>query len=166
MPINAGLFSSETPEWETPQDVFDVLDERYGPFLLDVCATDQNAKCERYFTKKENGLVQAWSAKNWMSPPYGRSIAEWIRKASQEAEQGRQTVSLLPARVDTRWFHDYIYGQHEKHFLCGRLKFGQSKNSAPFPSMIVIFRQGDAQRAGRQNRIFAVRAAAISASRP
>jgi site-specific DNA-methyltransferase (adenine-specific) len=104
MPINAGLFSSETPEWETPQDLFNELNERYGPFLLDVCATHQNAKCTRYFTLNENGLAHPWCPSNWMNPPYGRTIGEWIQKAVQEAELGHQTVALLPGRTDTRWF--------------------------------------------------------------
>ncbi|MFT4117869.1 DNA N-6-adenine-methyltransferase [Bradyrhizobium sp.] len=142
MPINAGLFSSETPEWATPQPVFDALNARHGPFLLDVCATQENAKCQRYFTIKENGLCQTWSDNNWMNPPYGRTIGEWIEKAFREALLGRQTVALLPGRTDTRWFHEFIYGRHETQFLCGRLKFGGSKNSAPFPSMVVIFSPG------------------------
>ena len=139
MPLNAGMFSSVSPEWETPRALFDQLDKRYGPFTLDVCATHANAKCKRYFTEREDGLIQAWSKMNWMNPPYGRTIGEWIRKASEEARQGNRTVALLPARTDTKWFHGYIYGRHPVHFLCGRVKFGGSKNSAPFPSMVVLF---------------------------
>ena len=136
--INKGLFTSNTPEWETPQDLFNELNKEFN-FVLDVCATKENAKCKRYFTKEDNGLEQVWDiiGCNWMNPPYGREINKWVEEASQY-----WTVCLLPARTDTRWFHDYIYNKPnvEIRFIKGRLKFGGSKNSAPFPSMIVIFK--------------------------
>ena len=72
-----------------------------------------------------------------MNPPYGREIGKWVKKAS---ESNATVVCLLPARTDTRWFHDYIYGKAEIRFVRGRLKFGNSKNTAPFPSMVVVFR--------------------------
>jgi hypothetical protein len=75
-----------------------------------------------------------------MNPPYGKSIIPWIAKAHSEAKIGNLTVALLPARTDTRWFHQYIYRRHKTRFIKGRLKFGRSKNPAPFPSMIVIFK--------------------------
>lgn len=75
-----------------------------------------------------------------MNPPYGRNIGLWVHKA---ATCGATVVCLLPARTDTRWFHEYIYHKAEIRFLRGRLKFGDSKNSAPFPSMIVIFRENE-----------------------
>lgn len=131
------MFSSKTPEWETPQKLFDELNKEFG-FTLDVCATDQNAKCPRYFTKEINGLSQSWDNQiAWCNPPYGREIGLWIKKASEQ--QGGVVVMLLPARTDTKYFHEYIYGKSEIRFIKGRLKFGNSKNSAPFPSMIVIF---------------------------
>lgn len=141
MSINEGLFTSATPEWATPQDFFDELNREFGGFLLDVCATDENAKCRRYFTRRENGLVQKWSKRNWMNPPYGKTIGQWIHKASVEATAGNLTVALLPARTDTKWFHSFIYGRHEVRLVRGRLKFGGSKNSAPFPSMVVVFKR-------------------------
>jgi site-specific DNA-methyltransferase (adenine-specific) len=136
-------FSSKTPEWETPQNLFDQLNNEFG-FLLDVCATDENAKCDTYFTKKNNGLTNDWKYFGpicWMNPPYGREISKWIQKASEESKRGCQIVSLLPARTDTRWFHDFIYQKEnvEIRLLKGRLKFGNAKYNAPFPSMIVIF---------------------------
>ena len=129
-------FSSKTPEWETPQDLFDGLNEEFD-FLLDVCATKENAKCENYFTKEDDGLSKDWRkySMKWMNPPYGREIGKWVKKASESG----YTVALLPARTDTKWFHEYIYNKAEVRFLKGRLKFGNSKNSAPFPSMVVIF---------------------------
>lgn len=129
-------FSSKTCEWETPQELFNKLQEEFH-FNLDVCASENNAKCLPYYTKEEDGLKQEWSAYNWMNPPYGREIGKWIKKASESP----LTVALLPARTDTRWFHDYILNKAEVRFIKGRLKFGDSKNSAPFPSMVVIWRK-------------------------
>jgi phage N-6-adenine-methyltransferase len=139
--ITRGLFTSNTPEWSTPQLFFDQLNQEFG-FELDVCATHENAKCRRYFTKEQNGLEQDWYGVCWMNPPYGREIGKWIKKVKESAYcNGATVVCLLPARTDTRWFHDYIYkNEVEIRFHKGRLKFCDSKNSAPFPSMIVIFR--------------------------
>ena len=139
--LSKGLFTSNTGEWETPQDLFDKLNKEFN-FKLDVCATKENAKCKRFFTKEDNAWKQEWSEMNWMNPPYGREIGIWVRKAFMNAKKyGKTTVALLPARTDTKWFHNYIYKKAEIRFLKGRLKFSKSKDSAPFPSMIVIFRQ-------------------------
>lgn len=139
MSINRGLFSSASDEWETPQELFDQLNEEFH-FDLDPCATPQNAKCAQFFTKKENGLKQDWFGTVFMNPPYGREIKQWVQKAYEEAGKRCTVVCLLPARTDTSWFHDYCL-KGEIRFLRGRLKFGNAKNSAPFPSMIVIFRK-------------------------
>jgi phage N-6-adenine-methyltransferase len=132
-------FSSETDEWATPQAFFDALNAEFG-FTLDVCATAENAKCTRYFDKQMDGLAQTWEGVCWMNPPYGRVIGDWVKKAHESADAGATVVCLLPARTDTRWFHDHIYGLAEIRLLRGRLKFGGCANSAPFPSMVVIFR--------------------------
>lgn len=136
---NKGMFTSNTPEWETPQDLFDELNREFK-FELDVCANEQNHKCNRYFDMNDDGLKQNWrnwGGYKWMNPPYGREIGKWVERASIMGK----TVALLPARTDTRWFHDYIYNKLkvETRFIKGRLKFGGGTNSAPFPSMIVIF---------------------------
>jgi len=131
-------FQSKTDQWATPQDFFNELNNEFH-FNLDVCADENNKKCKRYFDKKENGLYQSWTGyRCFMNPPYGRQIKDWIKKAS--LSKAEIVVAILPARTDTRWFHDYIYNKTEIRFLKGRLKFGNSKNSAPFPSMVVIFR--------------------------
>lgn len=137
MSINKGLFTSNTDLWETPQDFFDGLNKEFG-FDLDVCALPENAKCERYFTPEKDGLKQEWSGTVWCNPPYGRQIGKWVEKAYKS---DCTVVMLLPARTDTRWFHDYIYRKAEIRFVKGRLKFGGSKNPAPFPSMVVIYRR-------------------------
>ncbi|WP_156276197.1 phage N-6-adenine-methyltransferase [Neomoorella glycerini] len=138
--MNRGLFSSASDEWETPQWLFDQLNKEFR-FVLDVCATPENAKCPYYYTKEQDALNCSWVwAKNcWMNPPYGRQIGQWVRKAYEEAKAGATVVCLLPARTDTAWWHDYCM-KGEIRFIRGRLKFGRSKNSAPFPSAIVIFR--------------------------
>ncbi len=133
------MFSSKTSEWSTPQDLFDELNKEFN-FTLDPCATKENAKCKKFYTKEDDGLSKDWHGEVvFMNPPYGREIGLWVRKISRVGVGG---VALLPARTDTRWFHDYIYENKkvEIRFIKGRLKFGGCKNSAPFPSMIVIFK--------------------------
>ena len=138
--MNDVLFSSKSVVWETPQDLFDKLNAEFH-FDLDVCALPENAKCERYYTPEDDGLLQPWNGVCWCNPPYGRTIGKWIQKAYETFAGGGTVVMLLPARTDTKWFHEYIYNKAEIRFIKGRLKFGNSKNSAPFPSMIVVFRR-------------------------
>ena len=136
--ITAGLFSSKTDNWATPQDFFDAWNALYD-FELDVCADHDNAKCQNYFTIEEDGLQQDWKTRRcWMNPPYGREIGKWMQKAYQESQKGATVVCLVPARTDTTWWHDYAM-QGSITFIRGRLKFGDSKNSAPFPSAVVVF---------------------------
>lgn len=133
------LFSSNKEEWETPQELFDRLNNEFH-FDLDVCAISENSKCKKYYTPSDDALRQPWIGCVWCNPPYGRKIGSWIKKAHEEHEKhGSTIVMLLPARTDTKWFHEYIYNKQEIRFIKGRLKFGNSKNSAPFPSMIVVF---------------------------
>lgn len=137
--MNKAMFSSKTPEWETPQSLFDTLDSEYH-FDLDPASTDENAKCERHFTKADNGLEKNWGGcRVFCNPPYGREIGAWIRKGYEESRKPNTiVVMLLPARTDTKWFHDYCM-KGKIRFIKGRLKFGTAKTSAPFPSMVVIF---------------------------
>ena len=137
--INEALFSSKTDLWETPQDFFNKLNEEFH-FTLDPCALPENAKCDKFFTPKENGLIQDWSGyRVFCNPPYGKSISSWVKKCYTESLKGTFIVMLIPARTDTVYFHNYIYHKADIRFIKGRLKFGDSKNSAPFPSMIVIY---------------------------
>lgn len=134
------LFSSKSEEWETPDYVFRALDRKYH-FTLDPCSSDLNHKTDVYFTKEQNGLLQSWGGHVvFCNPPYGRDVGKWVQKAFYENRKGVTVVLLLPARVDTKWFHEYIYLYHDVTFIRGRLKFGGSKNNAPFPSMIVEMR--------------------------
>jgi phage N-6-adenine-methyltransferase len=145
-------FSSAKQDWETPQWLFDELNALYGPFTMDVCATADNAKVNYHlgwggFYSKDtfiDGLNVDWHTLAdvcWMNPPYGREIGKWVKKAFEESLKGCKIVCLLPARTDTKWFHEFIYKQEnvDVRFLKGRLKFVGAKSSAPFPSMVVIF---------------------------
>lgn len=143
------MFSSKNQEWETPNDLFKILDMEFN-FVYDLAANKDNTKCKNYFgldlpMNGLNSLDMSWFDINgylWLNPPYGRNIGKWVKKCYYEAQKGAKIVALLPARTDTKWFHNYIYKQFETRFLRGRLKFllnGEEQNSAPFPSMIVIF---------------------------
>jgi|TARA_Y100001951_G_C11129737_1_gene177547 phage N-6-adenine-methyltransferase len=134
------FFSSKTNHWSTPNELFNTLNKEFE-FTLDPCATKENAKCKKYYTKKENGLIQDWSNEIvFMNPPYGREIKHWIQKAYEESLKGAIVVCLVPARTDTIYWHNYCL-KGKVRFIKGRLKFGNSKNSAPFPSAIVVFTQ-------------------------
>lgn len=130
-------FSSQTDLWATPQVFFDRYDAQFN-FTLDVCASPENAKCARFFTQADDGLAQDWVGSCWMNPPYGRTIGKWMRKAYESSLAGATVVCLVPARTDTRWWHDYAM-KGEIEFIKGRLKFGGSKDNAPFPSAVVVF---------------------------
>ncbi len=142
--LNQGLFSSEKQDWCTPQHFFNELDAEFH-FVLDAAATHQNSKCKRYFTPKENGLIQSWDVGGavYCNPPYGKEIGLWVKKAYEESQKGITIVMLIPARTDTKYFHEYIYHKADIRFIKGRLKFtdesGISKGTAPFPSMVVIY---------------------------
>lgn len=144
-------FSSEKTDWETPQDLFDELDEEFH-FDLDCCATAENTKCEKYITPEQDALLlsTAWpGVRVWMNPPYGRDVDRWVEVARYRTFCTQDVVvCLLPARTDTKWWHTWIWDR-DKHrpydgvevrFLKGRVKFVGAKASAPFPSVIVIFR--------------------------
>ncbi len=130
--------SSKTVEWGTPPDFFAPLHAEFG-FTLDVCATPENAKCSRFYTRAEDGLRQSWVPEIcWMNPPYGRGINQWIAKAYQSAHAGATVVCLVKATTDTKWWHTYaVYA--EIRFVVGRLTFVGAKDQAPFPSAVVIF---------------------------
>lgn len=132
-------FSSRSDEWPTPQWLFEELHREFN-FDLDPCSTHANAKCHRHFTREEDGLARSWAdAVVFMNPPYGRDIRHWMRKAFDSAQAGATVVCLVPSRTDTDWWHRYaMHGQ--VRFLKGRLKFGEARHAAPFPSAIVIFR--------------------------
>ena len=138
------MFSSKTDMWATPQEFYDKLNDEFN-FTLDPCATEDNAKCDNFFTVDDNGLKQDWSGNIvFCNPPYGRAIKEWVKKSYEESLKKNTTVvMLIPSRTDTIYFHEFIYGKAEIRFIKGRLKFGDAKNSAPFPSIVVIYRNNE-----------------------
>jgi site-specific DNA-methyltransferase (adenine-specific) len=133
-------FKSENQTWETPQDFFDKLDDLFG-FNLDACAGSDNAKVSNYYTVEQNALVQDWKGVVWCNPPYGREQVKFIQKAYDESvKHGSTVVCLIPARPDTKVWQDLIFAHADQVcFIKGRLKFGNSKDAAPFPSALVVF---------------------------
>ena len=139
--LTAGMFTSTTDLWNTPQAFFDELNAEFH-FTLDPCALPSNAKCDKYFTPEEDGLKQSWGGQIvFCNPPYGRAIGAWVKKCYEESRKpDTLVVMLIPARTDTSYFHDYIYHKAELRFIRGRLHFNEAPQGAPFPSMVVIFR--------------------------
>jgi site-specific DNA-methyltransferase (adenine-specific) len=154
------LFTGKYIEYGTPRKLYDELNEEFS-FVLDAATTGDNPlKTPYYYTVAEDGLKQSWSVRNggnvYVNPPYGKNIIEWVKKASEESARHNITVvMLLPARTDTRFFHDYIYNKPnvEVRFIRGRLKFITSvqdvPNTAPFPSMLVIFNKSAAVKSNQ-----------------
>lgn len=156
--MTGGMFTSRSEDWATPQYLIDYLSSEFN-FMLDVCADNNNAKAENFYTKIEDGLTRNWQdalesiaydvkprslTDNWaiwLNPPYGKTIYKWLEKAYEESQNGRfPIVCLVHARTDTKWFHEVAMKADEIRLIKGRLSFGDSKNSAPFPSCLVIFR--------------------------
>ena len=136
--MNKGMFTCESTDWETPQALFNELDEEFW-FTLDPCCTAKNAKCKKFYTIEDDGLSKSWGGETaFMNPPYGRGIIHWMRKAFMAYLNGATVVCLVPARTDTTWWHCYAM-QGEIRFIRGRIKFSGHKWNAPFPSAIVIF---------------------------
>ena len=133
------LYSSLKQAWVTPQPFFQRLDDEFR-FDIDVCATVNNTKVQKFLLVIDNPLQQNWRGTVWMNPPYGRVIAKWVQKAFEESRHGVTVVCLLPTRTDTRWWHDYVMKAEEVRLIKGKLQFGKSRYSAPFPSALVIFR--------------------------
>ena len=139
--MNGYMPVSKTDEWATPRILFDELDSIYE-FTFDAAASSQNRLCDKWAgldhedDSLKDGLKASWANEIvWCNPPYGRQIKDWVKKAHMESANAK-IVMLLPARTDTAWFHDYAI-MHKVTFIRGRLKFGEHRASAPFPSIIV-----------------------------
>ena len=130
-------FKNDKMDWETPQDLFEELDDEFH-FTLDACALAWNTKHPNYFSPTDDALHSDWQGVVWMNPPYGREIGKWMRKAYEESQKGTTVVCLVPSRTDTAWWHNYVM-KGEIRFIRGRIKFVGAKDGAPFPSAIVIF---------------------------
>ena len=141
--INAGMFTSDADDWTTPADFYAMLDAEFG-FTLDPCCYPHTAKCDRFFTKEDDGLKQDWAGAVFVNPPYGRVIGAWVRKSYEAAQTTADVVvMLIPARTCSRYWHDYCMKAAEIRFVRGRLKFGDGTDNAPFPNAVIVFRKGD-----------------------
>jgi phage N-6-adenine-methyltransferase len=141
--MNTIFFSSKSNEWCTPDNLFRELDAEFH-FTLDPCATKENAKCKKFYSIQDDGLIKSWEGEIvFMNPPFGREIHKWVQKAYFESLKGVTSVCLIPVRTDTTYWHNYIFGKTEIRFIKSRLKFKGAKHAAPFPSAIVIFRKRD-----------------------
>jgi site-specific DNA-methyltransferase (adenine-specific) len=138
--MNKVHFSSKNNEWETPPEIFDPLNEEFH-FTLDPCATKATAKCSKFYTWEQDGLIKDWYGETvFVNPPYGNLIGKWVEKCFKESKKANtKIVALLPSRTDTRWFHGFIYGKAEIRFIKGRIRFVGAPYPAPFPSMIVVW---------------------------
>jgi len=144
--LSRSLFTSAKQTWETPDDLFAELNAEFA-FTVDVCAEPETAKLPRFWTAQDNALWQRWATETcWMNPPYSE-VDRWMARAVEASEAGATVVALVPSRTDTRWWHDYAMKASEIRFLRGRLKFGDAVNSAPFPSVVLVFRPRAAEAA-------------------
>lgn len=158
-PPQSPLLSSKSTEWQTPWDFFRAWDATFN-FDLDVCAKPHNTKCPEYFSPAQNGLLQPWVGRRcWCNPPYARGnagVAAWVKKAAVETVQPNTlAVLLLPARTDTRWFHEFIFNVAAVWFVKGRIPFvdefgKRPKNGATFPSMVCVWPPPGGQPGFRQ----------------
>lgn len=148
--MNPVLMSSKNMDWCTPQSFYEELDREFH-FTLDPASTDRSAKCVNHYTVKDDGLSQSWGGQVvFCNPPYGRAISRWVQKGYEESQKPNTTVvMLIPARTDTSYFHNYIFGKAEVRFLRGRLKFtdedGDEYDAAPFPSAVIIWRSSESE---------------------
>lgn len=137
--MNSIHYSTQKYDWQTPPEVFDPLHEEFN-FTVDACATPDNALLQRYWTPEDDALAQDWSGERiWCNPPYGKFQRPFIEKAAERRAQ--VAVFLLPARTDTRAWHDWIFPYaSDVRFVKGRIQFVGAPYPAPFPSAIVIWR--------------------------
>lgn len=121
-------FSSASDHYSTPKDVYQALDKEFN-FDHDPCPLGGL-----------NGLNSKWGNSNFVNPPYS-DIKIWVAECYGRYLKGLTVVMLIPSSTDTKWWHEYVMKSKEIRFIKGRLKFGDAKNSAPFPSCIVIFKE-------------------------
>ena len=136
------LYSSESGDWCTPRDLYDVLDREFD-FTLDAAADNKNALCEKFFTEYDSAFENDWTGRIFCNPPYGRGVDKWVYRACTEIGNGHAdlVVMLLAARVDRILFHDCVMSHAtEVRFIRGRLHFSGHKDPAGFPSMVVVWR--------------------------
>lgn len=136
--------SLDSIEWETPPEIFNPINSEFN-FTIDVCANQQNKKCEKFFDKTQNGLSQDWDNEIcWCNPPYGRDVKKWVRKAYEQSKRNTTTVLLIPCKTNTNWWHDLIIPFAEVRFIRGRVRFIQNgiqyTNAYVWSLAFIIFR--------------------------
>lgn len=137
-PRRAAILPSQRSDWGTPPAFFAAIDEVFH-FTLDAAASEENAKCKRFFSESDDGLARSWSGEVvWLNPPFGDGLERWIQKAIDEAHFGATTVMLLPHRSGSRWWR--LARQGEITELEGRIRFEGAANGAPFDCALVVFR--------------------------
>ncbi len=144
--MNNVHFSSKSNEWGTDPALFEVINREFG-FTLDAAASEENAKCDRFYGVAQDGLSQCWDGVVFCNPPYGSVIGKWVEKGLEESRRGAVVVMLIPARTCTGWWHDFVMRAAEVRLFRGRLRFAFDGTlapvNAPFPSCLVVFRPGD-----------------------
>lgn len=154
----AGKFKSAKQDWETPQVLFKAVDAIYR-FDFDLAASAENTKCSRYFTEFDDAMKQKWAGRCWLNPPYGEDaspLSDWVRKAYEESIVNREmfVVMLVPARTNTRWFHDFCMKGRQIHLICGRPKFVGAEHGLPQPLCLVEFRHVEEKQRATFSSLF------------
>lgn len=144
----SGKFDSAKQAWATPIDLFNRLNKEYN-FDCDLAADSSNAKCKKYYDEANNGLIQKWTGSCWLNPPYGSKsskLVDWVKKSFKESQDGScQVVMLIPARTNTKWWHEYCMKAKEIRFICGRPKFGDATHGLPQPLALIVFGRHDGE---------------------
>jgi hypothetical protein len=140
--------SSASPEWYTPKQLVNVVIKALGEIDLDPCSNvaPYNVPAKKHYTKDDDGLSQPWEGRVFMNPPYGKTIPQWTKRLEDEYNAGNvaEAIALVPARVDTRWYH-YI-SKHTVCFIKGRIRFeldGVKSNPSIFPSVAIYLGKDD-----------------------
>jgi phage N-6-adenine-methyltransferase len=132
----------EVDDRGTHPDYFQPWDKRFGGFTLDVAAAPHNAKCDRFFTRVDDGLIQSWANERvWCNPPYS-GLGDWLAKAWEEWSTTRGIVMLLPAnRVEQKWWQEHVEPWRDRadsplsvEFLPGRMRFIKPGQTAIGPN--------------------------------
>lgn len=142
-----GKFVSAKQDWTTPKDFFTKLNDEFH-FTVDLAANEENALCADFFTAESDALTQEWVGTCWLNPPYGatgaNSLASWVKRSYEQAQKpGTTVVMLIPARTNTKWFHEYAMKAAELRFVCGRPKFGDAEHGLPQPLVLIVFKKTD-----------------------
>lgn len=141
--------NSKQDKWQTPPAVFEKLNEEFN-FTLDATAEPETALCDHYFTIDDDALTQDWGNQTvYCNPPYSQ-LKDFAKKAQEEALKGATVVMLVPARTDTKAFHEHLC-HGEVRLIKGRLKFlmeGKEQDAAPFPSMVCVMGKDREQKIG------------------